>query len=313
MFEADTEARDFVARCPEVQFWSFVECSFHAAFMQSMRRLLKRSECKLASRDHDAMIERAQVAAIRFNEFLGRECIGWRIVIPGFRMEKVVNDTIHREAVDRAFELTRAPAFQAADGHYREAWKQYSRGGPHGSSNAIRDAGKALESTAKVLVQKLNPGEATARMTGPEAVKAVFKSGVLPPSMAELRGKLSALYEQTTFPVRNDEAHGGVEATAPPASLALLVLNLTGALILFLIQAAASYQEWLDRPRELSVGAGGNAAPMPHRARGCEVDCALACARAVRRAPSATSVHVGFAACSERVHSPDLSFGAREP
>jgi len=182
-------------------------------------------------------IDEVDEAIQHLNELLGDEFLGWRIVLEGkrdFCVRRVDSRILHREVVDRTYHLTAHDDFASANKDYSDAWKDFSR---REYDNAITNAGKALESAEKIVLKKLAP-QADTSLTAAPLAKAVFDAGILPPRLQTFRAQLRTIFEATIGPVRNmaGNAHGSEELNEPDAHLALLILNLTGSLIVFLLQ-----------------------------------------------------------------------------
>lgn len=222
-WQASDQLWRFAHDAPVPEFWSMVEAAADVA--------------AVARRTHGALIE--FLGGIHhLNVLFGDEFLGYRIAeteVGAYDIRRIDNELLHREVVDRTFEITRHAEFVTANADYAEAWKHYSKGD---FDDAIVNAGKALESAQKVLLRKL---DANADVNQPAAklTQALFDAGVLPAKLETCLAQVRAICAQTVPPLRNAPGvgHGSADLTGPEAALALLVLNLTGSIIVFLVQA----------------------------------------------------------------------------
>jgi len=211
--------------------WSLVEAVAICGFQRAGRS--RTSVARELQLEHDKWKE--------FNVFLGDEFLGHRLVWDDrekrYHVRRIDSEVLHREIVDRTFQITRAPEFVAADEHYQTAWKHYSKGD---HADAITNAAKAMESALKVVLAKMDSTIRTDNLSASDLFRELFNRDFLPETMRPVLKQLRTIYEQAAPPLRNDTAHGDVKVFAPDGPLTLLVLNLVGSLIVFSVQAHAN-------------------------------------------------------------------------
>jgi Abortive infection C-terminus len=142
------------------------------------------------------------------------------------------NKHLHRDIVDRTFELTRVAELASAQGDYADAWKHYSKGN---LDNALTDAHKAVESACKAVVKKINPASTPDHMQFGLLIGLLVQHDVIPQQLNHVCGQLEQIFRGAGS-LRNQAgaAHGSLNPTSPEASVALLGLRLSGTLIAFL-------------------------------------------------------------------------------
>jgi|GEM_PF-4796841 len=151
-----------------------------------------------------------------------------------FQIQKIENQHLHREVVDRTFELTRIAEFASAQHDYAEAWKSYSQGDLDG---ALVSAHKAFESAAKVIIKRVDDKSNPDQMTAAVLAAELKRLDIIPAKLVHVVNPLVALF-QNSGALRNapGAGHGSLDLTAPEANIALLGLRLSGSFVSFLAQ-----------------------------------------------------------------------------
>jgi len=224
--------REIIRSADAIHVWSLVELAVNDAFDVAWK----------ADYDSERHVRNVAERLREFNVFLGDEFIGYQVVrnngqAPPLIVHRIDSELLHAQIVDRTFEITGAPEFVAANEHYSQAWKHYSKGD---YPDAITNAAKAMESALKVVLTKMDSTIRTDNLSTSDLIRELFKRDFLPETMKPVVKQLRTLYEQAAPPLRNDSAHGDVKPFEPDASLTLLVLNLVGSLIVFSVQARGS-------------------------------------------------------------------------
>lgn len=153
---------------------------------------------------------------------------------PRFQIRRIDNEHLHREIVDRTFELTNTPAFASAQGDYAKAWKHYSKGD---LDDAVVNAHKAFESAAKVVIKEVDPTSAPEQMQTNQLVPELVRLDILPSKLNNMVGNLQQVF-MGAGSLRNSAGtgHGALVPTSPEASVALMALRMSGTLVSFLAE-----------------------------------------------------------------------------
>lgn len=166
----------------------------------------------------------------------------FRPVGRGFQLQRIDNEHLHRDVIDRTFELTRSAQFAAAQADYADAWRAYSDGD---LKNALISAARAVESAVKASINAADPSREVTKKKLRQLVPILAELDLFPSQMQTIAAQLACIFENSGC-LRNQEtiAHGSLEPGTPDASVALLGLRLGGTLISFLaertLQVAAS-------------------------------------------------------------------------
>lgn len=207
----------------------------------------------IASEDHGEILTALEVAAdtlwrvygtynpiARLQSILADDLSVWRYRnvgtedAPEFQMQRIDPPHLHREIVDRAFEVTQHPAYASAQRDYADAWRHHARGD---FDDAVTNAGKAVESACKVVIAQLAPARSPDQLQLGPLVDLLGQLGVLPTRMQTVYASLSAIFKNSGS-LRNAAgvAHGSVALSTPEESVTLLALRLSGSLITFLAE-----------------------------------------------------------------------------
>lgn len=153
---------------------------------------------------------------------------------PVLVIEKIDNEHLSREIVDRTLELTRIASFASAQRDYEQAWRNYARGDLDG---ALVDAHKAFESAAKVIIKRLDPASTPEQLTTAPLVAALKRLDIIPNKLGDLLEALVQVFRNAGV-LRNapGTGHGSIDLASPEANTALLGLHLSGSLVFFLAQ-----------------------------------------------------------------------------
>tara|TARA_R110002096_G_scaffold423452_1_gene630565 strand:+ start:28234 stop:29154 length:921 start_codon:yes stop_codon:yes gene_type:complete len=172
-----------------------------------------------------------------FQAVLAEEYVGYRFRWNSnenhYNIERIDNPHLHAEIVDRTFELTGKHAFSGAQHAYSEARGHYSKGE---FADAIFKSGKAYESALKAILDKV--GQTYDKESAAALAQLVIDNGVISTRLQTFLAALRNMMTQGPNTLRNQEGigHGSADLVGPEASLANLVLNLTGSLIVFLVE-----------------------------------------------------------------------------
>jgi hypothetical protein len=153
---------------------------------------------------------------------------------PEFHLQLIDNEHLHREIVDRTFELTRNAAFESAQRDYREAWKHYSKGD---LDDAVVNAHKALESAAKIVIKRVDPASTPDHLQTNQIVPELLRLDVLPTRLNNIVGNLQQIF-LSAGSLRNTAGtgHGSPDLKGPEATVTLLALRMSGTLVSFLAE-----------------------------------------------------------------------------
>lgn len=153
---------------------------------------------------------------------------------PEFHIMLVDNEHLHREVVDRTFELTSLPAFAPAQRDYAEAWQAYRRSD---FDDAIFKGGRAVESACKVAIVSADPARDLSRANLAQVVPMLVELGLLPSRSQSVISSLSGVFTHSGA-LRNQAGvgHGSTDLSGPEAHVTLFALRLGGTLISFLAE-----------------------------------------------------------------------------
>lgn len=176
----------------------------------------------------------------RLQSILKDDCSVWRFrnvgteEMPEFQIQRIDPPHLHREIVDRAFELTRLTAFAAAQRDYADAWRHYSRGD---FDDAVVNAGKAVESACKIVIKRVDSTQTPDNLQLGPLVTFLGQLDILPTRMQAVYSSLHAIFASSGS-LRNaaGNAHGSLTLSGPEESVTLLALRLSGSLITFLAE-----------------------------------------------------------------------------
>jgi hypothetical protein len=215
---------DFATHCPDWPLHSFLTAlEISANVLYRMKRLTGDIEVLQS-------VLRDDLSVFRFRDVGTRPDLSDK-----FQIQKIDNEHLHREVVDRTFELTRVGELAAAQGDYADAWKHYSKGD---LDDAVSNAGKAVESACKAVIKKVDPASTPDNLNLGPLVTLLVQKNVIPSAMAAIATHLEQIY-RASGGIRNQAgtgAHGSVHPTTPEESVALLGLRLSGTLISFLAE-----------------------------------------------------------------------------
>lgn len=172
-----------------------------------------------------------------FQAVLAEDFVGyryrWNQPHQQYDIERIDNPHLHKEIIDRTFELTTKHAFAGAQNDYSEARGHYSKGE---FADAIFKSGKAYESALKAILDKM--GVTYKKETAAALAKLAIDNGLISSRLQTFISALNSMMTQGPNTLRNQAGvgHGSADLVGPEASLASLVLNLTGSLIVFLVE-----------------------------------------------------------------------------
>lgn len=176
---------------------------------------------------------KVQAAIDELNYRLKQHSLGYEF-IDGHLIEKT-NEQIHREIIKPAIHLLAGKDFEGANEEYFAAFDCFKQGDNKG---AILNAGKAFESTLKVICAKmkytLEKGEDTAK----KLIEVLKKNNFFPAYLSEHLNAICTSLENGAPTVRNKTAgHGqGEQVQEVSEEFAEYELNLVAANIVFLVK-----------------------------------------------------------------------------
>lgn len=146
-----------------------------------------------------------------------------------WHIQLIDNEHLHREIVDRTFELTRVVAFESAQRDYAEAWKHYSRGD---FDDALVNAHKALESACKIIIKRVDPTSTPDDLQTNQLIPLLVSLDIIPSRMLYSATKLAELLTNAGT-LRNNAGtgHGSLDLASPEAAVTLLGLRLAGTYV----------------------------------------------------------------------------------
>lgn len=166
----------------------------------------------------------------RVNEIFDDAAVPWRMSTG--RIFQVDSKFLEEEVLHRSQELMQVQGFDGALAEFQEARSALSS---HQTKPAIHNANNAVESVMKSIlgVTRAKPGE---------LIRSIIDSGIVPDYYDGFLRTFEQHVLRAVAIARNDEpgvGHGqGLEVNDVPYEFAELVVNLAGAIILFLIKCS---------------------------------------------------------------------------
>lgn len=168
------------------------------------------------------------------NERFRQHSVGYQ-----FRSGQIVrvdSEFTHAEVIKPVLVLLSAKKFRGANDEFLSAHEHYRKGKP---KEALVDCLKAFESTLKIICDEkrwdYKPGD-----TAKTLIDICIRNGLIPAYLTSEFASLRGLLESGVPVLRNKSAaHGqGATATVVPDYVAQYALEMTGANILFLVNAS---------------------------------------------------------------------------
>jgi len=172
-----------------------------------------------------------------------RECgVGYQY--ENHQIIRIDNTFIHSEAVKPALKLLSDPSYKAAEVEFLTAYGHFRE---RKNKDAILNAGKALESTMKVICDKQG-WQYSKQDTAKRLIEICFKNELINPMMQSFWGGLQSILESGTPTIRNREAGhgGGSELKQVPDYIVSYVLHMTASSIVMLVNAEKAFKSPKD-------------------------------------------------------------------
>lgn len=135
---------------------------------------------------------------------------------PLFIIQRVDNEHLQQEIVDRTFELTSNSRFQVAQRDYSEAWKHYSKGD---FDDALVNAHKAFESAAKISIKAIDSNRNPDQLQTNQLISHLRDLHIIPSRLETIADNLTAIF-RSAGTLRNaaGTGHGSLSLSGPEAS-----------------------------------------------------------------------------------------------
>lgn len=164
--------------------------------------------------------------------------LGYRFSVEAHQLIRSDSQFMQQEVVEPAWRLLHELAFAGPAEEFAHAHRCFRRGGPKDLEDAITNAAKAVESTAKAICAerrwKHDPGAPLVKL-----LKALWDHGLVPPRLDSFFAGLRTALESGLPPIRNSQGgHGqGAKTRDIDDHVVELALNLSASTIVFLCQA----------------------------------------------------------------------------
>lgn len=153
----------------------------------------------------------------------------------GGELIRIDSQLLHSEVVKPALRLLAGKGFSGPQQEFFDAYENYRRGR---NKEALNDCLKSFESTMKAICTK-RQWEFESNDTSKRLLEVCFDKGLIPSFWQQKMGGLRALLEGGVPTARNKlSGHGqGELPTSVPDYIVSYVLHMTGAAIVFLVEA----------------------------------------------------------------------------
>ena len=196
-------------------------------------RVIDRVVRDLSAKGFDGSDQDADDAIAELNHRLGEHGIGYKYM--DGEVIRVDSEYIQHEAVEPALTLLYEAEFSGAAEEFMNAHEHFRHGR---NKEAIADAGKAFESTLKVICAKrgwaVSPGANASKL-----IEAVMDNGLIPSSLQSHMGSLRSALASGLPTLRNGLASHGQGAAPQVAEdhVTAFALHLAASNIVLLVQA----------------------------------------------------------------------------
>ncbi|MCB9763909.1 MAG: hypothetical protein H6739_29330 [Alphaproteobacteria bacterium] len=161
----------------------------------------------------------------------------WHGVGYKFEQEKIIridSEFLHREVVKPALAILHNPEFAGPNAEFLKAHEHYRHGR---NQESLVEAGKALESTFKVIFDRRGWPYDPRRTTLSGFVDTAYDKGLIPEDVKNQFGGLRTILQNALILRNRRAAHGGGAGRPPiPGHVVTVNLNLTASLIVFLVE-----------------------------------------------------------------------------
>lgn len=177
----------------------------------------------------------ATISAI--NKKMLESSLGYELVEG--KLIRMDNKFIHQEVVVNSIKLLHENGFQSASEDFLQAYSDYKNGN---LENAITNAGKAFESTMKIICDKLgynyNQTDTSSRLVG-----KLFDNQFIPSSLQAHFGGVRSCLQSGLPTLRNRYSHGsGILIDDVTITVVQYSLNLCATNIVFLVETYKAHE-----------------------------------------------------------------------
>lgn len=184
------------------------------------------------------VLERLERYIIEINYRFKQNSVGYEVI--NGKLIKIDNQLLHQKVIKPAIKLLFEEEFNTASEEFQQAHEHYRK---REYSDAIVDAGKAFESTMKIICDRKGY-QYTQRDTANTLIKKLISNNLLPSNMQNHFNQLWNTLSCGLPTLRNPNGHGqGVQRIEVPESVVNFAINLAASNIVFLVRL---YKESLD-------------------------------------------------------------------
>lgn len=184
------------------------------------------------------MLEKLENCITEINYRFAQNSVGYEII--NGQLIRIDNQLVHQEVIKPAIKLLFEEGFKTASEEFYQAHEHYRK---REYSDAIVDAGKAFESTMKIICDKKGYQYAQ-KDTANILINKLISNNLLPSNMQNHFNQLWNTLSCGLPTLRNPNGHGqGIQKIEVPESVVNFAINLAASNIVFLVRL---YKESLD-------------------------------------------------------------------
>ncbi|AMQ06638.1 STM4504/CBY_0614 family protein [Sporosarcina psychrophila] len=194
-------------------------------------------EKQFDSPDTKRTVEKIDATISAINKKMLESSLGYELVEG--KLIRMDNKFIHQEVVVKSIKLLHENGFQSASEDFLQAYSDYKNGN---LENAITNAGKAFESTMKIICDKLGYVYKQ-KDTSSTLVKNLFDNQFIPSSLQAHFGGVRSCLESGLPTMRNRYSHGsGILIDDVTITVVQYSLNLCATNIVFLVETYKAHE-----------------------------------------------------------------------